>query len=251
MLNAQINTEAMRKEKLDPGLHLSLGGTVGYVDGNTSVFQNRSNVRLDYARDWGYTFLVANYKMSSKDDQLFINKGFLHLRGVKPLSALLAGEVFAQQEFNEFIKLESRLLGGGGVRLNWTTDRGSTGPVADFSIISGFGLMLEREKINAGQDGLEGDPVYAGLASLLRSTNYLVLRWLPREKFGMQTTAYYQVDTRRFSDYRFLNRTVVSIGVTNRLSLTLELNLRYDSEPPIGIEALDLDFSNGISYKFN
>lgn len=248
--NAQVNTEAMRKENLKPGLYLDGGGDMGYIDGNSNLFQNRSNLRLDYVQDWGQIFLVANYRLGSKEKLIFINKGFSHFRAVKSFRSPVYGELFLQQEFNEFIQLSNRTLIGSGLRIKWN----ETGSIADSSrkciLITGVGLMWEREVIDSGPDGTEGDPVYGNLASLLRSTNYIVFEWNPKPAIGFLATGYFQFDTQRLADYRILTRSTLKVGLTKRLSLTLDLNLRYDSEPPGKIEPLDIDFRNGFSYSF-
>jgi hypothetical protein len=211
---AQVNTEAMRKVDLTPGLHLDIGGDIGYIGGNSSLFQNRSHLRLDYVQDWGQLFLVANYHLGMKDQLLFINKGFSHFRAVKPIRSAFSGELFLQQEFNEFIQLNDRMLIGSGLRIKWNESEDSGESSQKLSLVTGVGLMWEREKIDAGPEGTEGDPVHGELASLLRSTNYVVFDWAPKSTIGF------------------------------------DLNLRYDSEPPGEIEPLDLELRNGFSYTF-
>ncbi|UCH62045.1 MAG: DUF481 domain-containing protein [Fidelibacterota bacterium] len=247
---AQVNTEAMRIEGLSPGFHFNLGGNIGYTDGNSSLFQNRSNLRLDYIHDWGQIFLVSNYRISTKDKLLFINKGFSHLRTVKSLRRSLYGEMFVQKEFNEFINLEDRQLVGGGLRIKWDEMEQVKLFSEHLRLATGIGLMWEREEIDTGPDDTKGDPIHGALASLLRSTNYMVLNWIPKESLAILTTAYFQVDTRRLSDYRILVRTTLKVALTKRLELTIDMNLRHDSEPPGGVKALDLDIANGFSYRF-
>jgi hypothetical protein len=248
--HAQVNTEAMRQEDLKPGFHFNASGDVGYVGGNSSLFQNRSNLRLDYTKEGGQLFLVANYHLGMKDELLFINKGFSHLRAVKSLHSAIYGELFIQREFNEFIQLKDRILLGSGLRIKWN-ELAIFGELSEkLTLVSGVGLMWEREEIDAGPAGTEGDPVHGELASLLRSTNYVVLDWAPNSTIGLMTTAYLQFDTQRLDDYRILARSTLKVGLTKRLSLTLDINLRNDSEPPGDVEPLDLELRNGFSYTF-
>ncbi|UCD37944.1 MAG: DUF481 domain-containing protein [Fidelibacterota bacterium] len=240
----------MRKEDLGPGFHFNLGGNLGYTDGNSSFFQNRSNLRIDYVRGWGQAFLASNYRVSIKDKNLFINKGFSHLRVVKSLRKALYGEVFVQKEFNEFIQLKDRQLLGGGLRIKWDEVESFTFIPEQLQLATGIGVMWEREVFNIESDGGQGDPIHGDLAALLRSTNYMVLNWRPRETLGFLTIAYFQVDTRRVSDHRILALSTLRVMIAKRLELTVEMNLRYDSEPPEGVESMDLDFTNGFSYRF-
>ena len=249
-IGAQVNTEAMRKEDLKPGFHANVGGEFGYVGGNSSLLQNRSNLRLDFVQEWGQLFLVADYHLGVKDERLFINKGFAHFRAVKQARSVVAGELFLQQEFNEFIQLNSRTLVGTGLRIKWNKSS-ELGELAEkLSLATGAGLMWEREVIDTGPAGTGGDPVHGELASLLRSTNYVVFNWNPKPAIGFLTTAYFQFDTQRLADYRILTRSTLKADLTKRLSLTFDLNMRYDSEPPVGIKSMDLDLRNGFSYSF-
>ncbi len=245
---AQVNTEAMRRENLEPGYHLDLGGNVGYTDGNSSLFQNRSNLRLDYVQEEVQFFLVANYRLSRKDKTLFINKGFTHIRRIKPLRTALYAEAFIQNEFNDFIQLNDRELLGWGVRIKWNELENFSALHSKLTLNTGIGLMWEQEKIDTGADGNLGDPIHGSLASLIRSTNYVVIGWIPNESLGIQTTTYFQVDTRRVKDYRILSQTTMKVAITERFTVNLDINLRYDSEPPGSVKAFDIDFTNGFSY---
>ncbi|UCH11256.1 MAG: DUF481 domain-containing protein [Fidelibacterota bacterium] len=245
---AQVNTEAMRKEDLEPGAHINLGGSVGYTDGNSNLFQNRSKLRLDYVQDWGHLFLVANYRLGSKDKTNFINKGFTHFRAAKPLWPALSAELFLQKEFNEFLQLQDRQLVGLGLRIKWHQLEPFHGKFEHLQLATGVGFMHEREAIDIGPDGTQGDPVHGDLAKLVRSTNYIVLGWKPKESLRILTTGYFQIDTRRTQDYRLLSQTTLKVSVTKRLAITIDMNLRYDSEPPGDVEAFDIDLTNGFEY---
>ncbi|NQV37431.1 MAG: DUF481 domain-containing protein [Candidatus Marinimicrobia bacterium] len=249
-LGAQINTETYRQENLKKGIHFSAGGDIGYVEGNSSIFQNGSTGWLDYIQDWGYIFAVTNYQIKMKDKKLFLNKGFSHLRVVKSGKEPRSIELFLQQEFNEFIQLESRSLAGLGLRINWNPKQSQATETSKVLVFSGFGLMVEREIIDSGPDGNLGDPVHGDKIILLRSTNYLVLNWNPTPAIKILTTTYYQPDVKRWVDYRILNRVTLKIDLTKRLSATLNFNMRYDSEPPGTIKHLDIDINNGFSYNF-
>jgi len=108
--------------------------------------------------------------------------------------------------------------------------------------------MWEREQIDTtGQ--APGDPYHGAVASLVRSTNYLVVRWQLDDRLTFFSTTYYQVDPRRLSDYRILWEGRLGFTVTKRLSLTINLDSRYDSEPPEGVQPYDLELTTGISYR--
>ena len=250
-INAQVNTESLRKTIQEPGFHFNLGATLNLMDGNRNLFQTQIKTRLDQVQPWGHLFFVSNYKMSSKDEAVFVNQGFAHLRFMKELTPRYSGEVFSQLEFNEFIRLNQRTLVGGGLRFKHSSlaGRHHTGQ-APLSMVFGLGLMLERESIDIGSDASTGDPIHGNLAELLRSSNYFVLAYAPRENVNIQSTTYYQVDTKRLQDYRLLSQSLIEVGLGKRLALTSELNIRYDSEPPGGVKSRDLEYNQGMTYKF-
>lgn len=249
-LSAQVNTESLRKTIQAPGFHFNLGANLNMMEGNRNLFQTQIKTRLDQVQPWGHLFLVTNYKMSSKDETVFVNQGFAHLRFMKELTPRYAGEVFSQLEFNEFIRLNQRTLMGAGVRYKRAGPEQGDTRKHPLSMVLGLGLMLERESIEVGADASAGDPVHGELAELLRSSNYFVLAYAPRENINIQSTTYYQVDTRRFQDYRLLSQSLLEVGLSKRLALTSELNLRYDSEPPGGVNARDLEYTQGLTFKF-
>ncbi len=247
LLSAQVNTEALRREDLAPGLHTTLGADLGLIAGNSSLLQLKSNLRFDYRKGGSHFFLVTQYQQGSTDT-LFINKGFAHLRGVRALRPRLQVEGFLQREFNEFINLEDRQLAGGGVRIRWIQRLEPAEEPPPLQLNTGIGLMWERERIDTTGEA-SGDPEHGAVASLVRSTNYFVVQWKVDDRLTLFSTTYYQVDLRRPSDYRILWEGRLGITLTKRLSLTLNLDLRYDSEPPTGIKHYDLEITNGVSYR--
>ena len=240
LARGQVNTEAMRRSERPPGWYAALAADLGYVAGNSSLLKFKTNARLDHLTNLGHTFVVGQLQQGRKDDQVFINKGFLHLRGVRRLRATLAMEGFVQQEFNEFINLGSRSLLGGGIR--WERGRAGDSTGAFWKINLGMGAMWEREE-QTGQD--------AGVIQLLRSTNYLVLRWSPDKRLAMFSTTYFQVDLGNFSDYRILWDGGLQVALSRRLAFNVKVDLRYDSDPPSDVEQpYDMELTNGISYSF-
>lgn len=247
LLAAQVNTEALRREDLAPGLHTTLGADLGLIAGNSDLLQLKSSLRFDYRSGGNHFFLVGQYQQGSTDT-LFINKGFAHLRGVKALGPRYYVEGFVQREFNEFIALEDRKLAGGGLRIRWLQRQDSSEKPPPLQLNTGIGLMWEREQIDTTGEAA-GDPEHGAVASLVRSTNYFVVQWKVDDRLTLFSTTYYQVDLRRLSDYRILWEGRLGVNLTKRLSLTLNLDLRYDSEPPGRIKPYDLEITNGVSYR--
>ena len=239
LLTGQVNTEAMRRADSSLGWHSDLSADAGLIAGNSNLVDLKGGLRFDYLAPGGHVFLVSQYQRGLQDTALFINKGFVHLRGVRYLRPGRALEGFVQQEFNEFINLRSRSLVGGGLRLEFPSPADSTAGALGLNL--GIGLMWERE---APTDKAQET------VTLLRSTNYVVLRWAVDDRLALSSTAYFQVDTGSLSDYRIIWDGGLSITVYRRLALNLKVNLRYDSEPPGDIKPYDIELTNGLSYSF-
>ena len=85
---------------------------------------------------------------------------------------------------------------------------------------------------------------------IIRSTNYLSSTWRIDKRFAVIVTGYYQPYIQRLSDFRVLSESRLEFRATERVSFNIRLNFRYDSEPPTGVEAHDLEIVNGLSYRF-
>ena len=244
---AQVNTEALRREGRSSGWHTGLAADLGILAGNSALVRLRSNLRFDYLTERGHTFFVAQYQRGVQGRSLFLNKGFAHLRRVRTLNPRYQVEAFLQREFNDFINLDDRQLVGGGLRIRWRQSPDSLGNLQSVHLNIGFGAMWERERIDTTGQAM-GNPGHGPVTSLIRSTNYLVFQLQLDDRLILSSTTYYQVNLSRFADYRILWEGALNITLTRRLSLRLNLNLRYDSEPPTGVKPLDLEITNGLSY---
>jgi hypothetical protein len=252
---AQVNTEALRPDSQLLGLHSTLGANLGYIAGNSNLYQLRSNLRFEFVRNRGQAFLVAQYHYGRQDEVDFINKGFMHLRGVKTITPFVYIEGFVQKEFNEFILLEDRQLAGGGARLLWH-QLGPHEEQGPLRITTGIGFMWEQEQLDFSSipDSLiqEGE---ASLSSIIRSTNYLVLNWRLDDRSSLLTTAYYQFHPADMADFRILLESRLQFSLFQKtprqLAFNVGLNLRYDHKPPtMNIDPYDIEITNGITYSF-
>lgn len=173
---------------------------------------------------------------------MYTDKRFIHLRGARSITEHLSVEIFLQRQFNELILLRDRNLVGGGVRisgLKQRTDTKNTG----MNLYLGIGTMWENEAINDKQHG-EVE------TNITRSTNYISAIWRIDERFTGVITGYYQPYLQHFSDFRVLSESRLEFNVTQTVSISTRLNLRYDGKLPTDVEAHDLEIVNGLSYRF-
>lgn len=247
----QINTESMRSTKQDSGLHLVIGGDLGLYTGNTKYINYKAKLRLDHKGGPIEGFLVGQYQLAEADEKKFIDKAFVHLRGMTNTDRWLEFEGFLQYEYNNFIDLPRRQLAGGGARIRIID---SSSDSKTFASYLGAGVMYELEDIPA-QTGegprSEADSTWYAARTLLRSTNYLVLRSKLGDGLSVNSTIYYQPAISDFRDYRILWDVMLKLRLTKQLALTNTINLRYDSLPPYTvIEKHDLELITGLVYEF-
>jgi len=105
----QVNTESLLRSSRS-GLSMQAVLGFGFNAGNSEFFRWRVASRLDYQADLLYAFAVGNLEQGTANEQVFLNRGFVHLRTIFNLDTLFRPEVFVQREFNEFILLKERTL---------------------------------------------------------------------------------------------------------------------------------------------
>lgn len=237
-LRAQVNTEAMRRDTISPGLHHRIGLDFAYQDGNAQFLLLAAYYRVDYLSGDLYGFLVGRYGRGSGGDALFRNDGFAHLRLSYAFNPTLGAEAFAQEEFNDFILLRNRALGGAGLRLTLTDQRDAG---SSFALHIGVGGMYERERIAS-------EPAEA--TDLIRSTNYLSIAWAPGPLLRFNATTYAQFAVAHPHDYRLLTEASLGVKLSDLLEFNTSARHRYDNEPPPGIRGFDLLVANGLCVTF-
>ncbi len=263
---AQVNTERMRVGADEPGWSSTLDLSSSLQRGNTERDMLGAGARVQYAwvhangadeadgaeesgdeepedgstrRPTNVVFLTSNYSFTRLNENRFVNNAQSHLRFIREHSARLSYELFGQHQFNEFTRLEQRLLFGGGGRFQVFQ-----APRAE--VFLGAGYMLERETLD-----LPARAANEGRSEHHRSTNYLTVRYNSQDKrLRLVETLYLQARFDRLQDYRVLSETSFEIQLLRRLALALNLNVTHDSEPPAGIEETDIVLSNSLRYSF-
>ena len=241
-VKAQVNIETKRRLDSKSGWYSDIGLSLKYQSGNTDLLKLETSLRSDYLVGKYHTFGILTFQQEKQGGKVYTDKGFVHLRGARSITERLGIEVFAQKQYNESILLQDRNLAGGGVRISALKQRTNTKNTG-ISLYVGIGAMWENETINDKEHG-EID------TNIIRSTNYVSGVWRIDKRFTLIVTGYYQPYLQRFSDFRILSESRFEFRATERVSFNFRLPFRYDSEPPTGVEAHDLEIVNGLSYKF-
>ncbi len=231
----QINTEVMRKIKNQDGLSAQLDYNYNIIKGNSEYISHNANFKILYKKGKFNSFLITNYEQKGTNNKQIINKGFMHLRSVRETGQKFSLESFIQNEFDNFLFIENRLLIGGGGRFLALNKEDK------LTFYLGIGGMYEGEKYSISS---EKDK------NLFRSTNYFTGTWMLDEKISLSYTQYLQFDTGRLSDYRLLTDLNLEVALLKRLSLVTIINYRYDNEPVLNLKKYDFSIINGLSINF-
>ncbi len=232
----QVNTEAMRKGGVEDRFRTTLNFDLELNKGNTDFFSYAGNLRFDYKKNRYKVFLVNNIETAEEDDELFTNKAFNHLRGMRKMNDFLTIESFAQIEYNEFLNLNRRVLFGAGGRMRILHREDA------LTVHLGVAGMYEQEDYT--------DESTEENKKLLRSTNYLTIKWNWDDHIAFDYTNYFQPDAGNLKDYRILINSSLEFTITEYLSFITTLSYRFDSEPMAGLENYDLGVTNGIQLVF-
>jgi hypothetical protein len=255
--HAQVNIEKLRSSGVEDGLSGSAGLSTSLSTGNVQFADLAATAHMEFKRDKNLIFWVMNGRFAAKRTQSdllaepdvglwdeeahFSNLMLQHIRYNRSLGERAWWEVYTQYEYNEFLLLDRRVLGGTGPR--FTLFDGKKG-----GMWAGTSAMVESERLNP-----------EGIAPS-ESTDNLYLRWSsyisgtiqPSEATTWITTVYIQPRFGALADYRLSGETGLSFKVNKRLSFSLDAKLRHDETPPVTPEgsaevlSTDMSISNGI-----
>ncbi len=240
ILQGQVNTEAMRSEENSDGFTNQFNLELGYEKANSEVLELATEYRLDYTKVNNFhSFMVINLengyeKENDLPKNIITNKGFAHLRITKDFFSNYQMEVFTQYEFNEFLLLNDRYLLGTGLRIGLQKSELTNTHI-------GIGLMVEKEIYDLS---IENEK------NLLRSTNYIKNNITLNSNIELSNTAYFQIASDDFNDYRILYDGGLDFHVNKSFAFTTELNYRYDNDPQGNLGHSYIQVSNGVSFNF-
>ena len=230
----------MRSEDNRDGFKNQFNLDLGFEKANSEVLELATKYRLDYImQDNFHSFMIINFengyeKENNAPKNIITNKGFIHFRTTKNVLKNYQMEVFTQYEFNKFLLLNDRYLLGAGLRIGFNNNKLST-------TYLGVGLMIENETYDLDEENEK---------SLLRSTNYIKNNIALSANIELNNTAYFQIASDDFYDYRILYDGGLDFHVNESFAFTIELNYRYDNEPHGDLGRSYIQISNGMSFNF-
>ncbi len=258
---ATVNIEKYRLAPGEDGAAGSASVSLTHKSGNVDYFETGLEGQATARKGKNLFLAVAAGKYAAKrtgDDRLedpggdlwsedarYANELLGALRYNRDLAEHWVWEIFSQVEYDQFLHLDLRSLGGTGPRLKFMGLEQAEGYL-------GSGYMLEYERLDPALVLNVADQVE--LAH--RWTSYLSLSWQLAEALSLSTTTYIQPRLTDFGDFRLLNESELSVELSDRFSLGVEFSLRHDSdpaqlvedEPPL--EKTDTELTNKLTLVF-
>ncbi len=256
---ATVNIEKYRMALEEDGAAGSVSLSVTAKTGNVDYFETGLGGTGGFRSGKHLLLAVVSGKYASKrtgDDRLESPSGTLWESDARYSNKLLgalrynygftdrvAGELFTQLQYDEFLRMDLRSLGGAGARFELYE-----GDKANLHI--GTGYMLEYE--SQDPDMVAEDPTT--LAH--RWTSYISFALEPADGLTLSSTTYAQPRISDFVDYRLLNESSLSVGLGEHFSLGIAFTMRHDSDPVLLIDGepplvpTDTSITNKISVEF-
>ncbi len=235
---AQVNIEKFRNNAQVSGFSGIIEFDVSHRTGNVELTTLEVEGRLNHVRDTMQSFIIVRNDYGWQGGKQFSNEGLIHVRHVFRTQSALQPEIFIQSDYNKNRLLNYRALAGLGVRRVLYSS-------ANMVFKAGTALMPEREEYDVDSTNSQNKEV-----TVFRWSNYITANIPVGEHFRWTSTTYIQPDVENFGDIRVLADTELSIKLFTRWRLVIAFNLRYDSEPPDGIESLDTELEPGLVFEF-
>ena len=237
-LAAQVNIERLRIEDPPMGVSGSLTGDLTVQTGNTDFVQLGLSGRIYNVTEALTTLMVGNGGIGFLSRSRFSSSGLFHYRRTYVFSDWLSPEWYAQANYDRSQKLTFRVVAGGGART----------PVAEGPwgrLAAGTALMLEHERLE-----LPDTAAHPQRTTTVRSSSFLTYRFVPNDQLVVTSTTYVQPRLTEPGDVRMLENFALATPVSERISLTISFDLRYDSRPPDGIAGLDTRLRTGLTLTY-
>ena len=206
--------------------------------GNTDKDNYKASIRVTYDNNTSYLMwseLSGEYGKSN--DIKDTNKAFSHIRCIHSLTddKNLRYELFAQLESDDFRQINSRILGGAGLRYKIfnSLERGKG--------FFGIGSFYEGIKYNKPQLDPSEDNT--------RLNSYLTYTVSFANKSTFSCSLYYQPKLDDFRDYVQSSKIELTLNVYEELFLKFSGALNLDNNPPVGVEKSD--FTQTTTFLFN
>ena len=238
-----VNTEKLFNKNKE-GIQVSSEFNGNSISGNASVFILGYSLNFSYKKNKNYLRLLSGGQYISQNKTEVSNSAFSQLRYDYQINSKSRYFMFTQLQNNAILLFNKRLLGGLGYRRNLINiERDSTSKI-NFDL--SLGIMQEEEVLNRSR--LPQNEKY--YTNYTRSILSIIGYWKYKKKLTVINTTYFQLYLFSLVDFRLLNEINMLYKLNKNLSLSLDIEYRYDSDPPSQLTNKDLNTNLGLVIVF-
>lgn len=234
---AQVNIEKYNNLNSTNGLNGNLSFYISSKTGNTDIQEFEIDGRINIKGNNYYSFLIGQGEYGWNKGKEYSNNALLHFRYIRELNEVFNPEFFAQMNYNKSRLLLFRSLAGVGLRTTLLSDS-----ISNFTF--GTAYMYEYENLDNSKSNLQINKTY-----FHRWSNYISYTSSLTNTSRISIVVYAQPRFNDFSDIRMLSENHLGVGLTDKLSLSINFSLMYYSKPPIDVKKLDTNTKVGLSIK--
>lgn len=235
---AQVNADALRANPLRPGWSGNLETSLAVTRGNVELFDVGGAGRVQwqslYPAQTGLpfvsqrAFLTVSGRYADRAGTAFVSQSFVHARWTAMWHRHVGTELFAQDQSNQFQRLQARVVAGGGVRFVLVHR-------PELMVWAGSGLMLEYSRIQVADGAADRPETWEP-----RATTHLVVRVAALDgRLLLQNTFFFQPRIGGLRDVRSLGEIELLAKASEVVSFGTTAAILYDSDPPTGVKTTD------------
>jgi len=236
-----VNTEKLFTTN-DEGLGVSSELNGSAISGNASVFLIEYSLNFSYKKDKNYFRLLSGGEYINEDKQMVSNSIFSQFRYNYFIDRKSRFFAFTQIQRNAILLLNSRFLAGGGYRRNLLDFKKDS--TRRFELDISAGIMQEEERLNE-VDLMPYERSYTNYTRMIYSLVGVIDF---NKKVTLVNTTYFQQYLKDLSDFRLLNETNLMIEINDWLSISTDLEYRFDNDPPSSLLASDFNINFGFVF---
>ena len=248
---AQVNNENMAAAVHDDGFGVSLSAGGAVIGGNLQMVDLRGSLAVQYrtsfpAREQDEQPWVRDRALINVTGNVltvagapFLDQRLAHIGYNRMLTRRFGLEGAGQYQNNVLLLLEGRWTAAAGIR--WIIARGKRGELS-----TGLAALLEHEVRNVDPEGPD-----ARLVTNYRAVGRLTWRLevIP-DGLSWTHTIYAEPRIDDWRDHLIVDYNTLEAHVNKIVSVTGDLQLRYDSQPPTGVQPLDTRLTWGLRFRF-
>ena len=234
-----VNTEKLFNKNKE-GLQVSSEFNGTSISGNASVFILGYSLNFSYKKNKSFLRLLSGGQYISQNKNEVSNSAFSQLRYDYQINHKSRYFMFTQLQSNAILLFNRRLLAGLGYRKNLINIERDSSSRINFDL--SLGIMQEEEVLNRSR--LPQNEKY--YTNYTRSIISMVGSCKYKNKITVINTTYFQQYLFSISDYRLLNETNMLYKLNKNLSLSVDIEYRFDSDPPSQLTNKDLNSNLGL-----